>query len=162
MINNRREMIKCLQALEDGKRLEFKCNGEWTQSSAFDIPNFGKFEYRVAEERVKPKEFKRGDSVVVANGEWESKRKHKYICPVDDQHACLSKDGYMVWERVTHAPKEYKLFLAAKGKIKVVEIIGECPNIQDGYYIKYENGKTGTTNSGFLFDIPKSLQQSED
>lgn len=51
------------------------------------------------------------------------------------------------------------------GELKIVEIIQRREGYgrleKDYYYIRYESGKTDTTNSDFLFEIPESLGEKQ-
>ena len=51
-----------------------------------------------------------------------------------------------------------KLFLTGlHGKLILVDILGDNPNINDGIYIRYPEGGTDTTTPRFLYDIPEGL-----
>ena len=59
-----------------------------------------------------------------------------------------------------------KIFLSSfpGGELRQVELLGKSPYLEDGIYIRYLDGKGGTdtTTEKFLFDIPKSLKQTND
>ena len=56
-----------------------------------------------------------------------------------------------------------KLFLTSwpNGSLKLVEIIGDHPDIKNVFYIRYAAGGTDTASGHFLFDLPYGFYGDE-